>query len=84
MHTVSLPKIKKQLSLSDPTGNKMMGSRNMKTCRRQAGGNFHLTAALDRVGILTVFSGEDALQWAALLPAQERLLAGDVIVCVSM
>ena len=31
----------------------------MKTCRRRAGGNFHLKAALDRVGILTVFSGED-------------------------
>ena len=49
----------------------------MKTCRRRAGGNFHLRAALDRVGILTVFSGEDAMQQTALLPAQERLLAGD-------
>ena len=54
-----------------------MGSRNMKTCRRQAGGNFHLRAALDRVGILTVFGGEDTMQWTTLLPAQERLLAGD-------
>ena len=49
----------------------------MKTCRRPAGGNFHLGAALDRVGILTVFSSKDALQWTALLPGQERLLAGD-------
>ena len=49
----------------------------MKTCRRQAGGNFHLTAALECVGILTVFSGEDAMQQTALRPAQERLLAGD-------
>ena len=49
----------------------------MKTCRRRAGGNFHLRAALDCVGILTVFSGEYAMQQTALLPAQERLLAGD-------
>ena len=34
----------------------------MKTRRRQAGGNFHLRAALDLVGILTVCSGEDATQ----------------------
>ena len=54
-----------------------MGSRNMKTCRRRAGGNFNLRAALDRVGILTVCSGEDAMQQTALLPAEERLLAGD-------
>ena len=51
----------------------------MKTCRRRAGGNFHLRAALDRVGILIVPSGEDATQWTALLPAQERLLAGDAL-----
>ena len=49
----------------------------MKTCRRRAGGNFHLRPALDRVGILTVFSGEDAMHQTALLPALERLLAGD-------
>ena len=60
-----------------PTRNKMMGSRNMKTCRRRAKGNFHLRAALNRVGILTVISGEDAMQQTALLPAQECLLAGD-------
>ena len=46
----------------------------MKTCRRRAGGNSHLRAALDRVGILTVPNGEDAMQKTALLPAQERLL----------
>ena len=34
----------------------------MKTCWRRAGGNFHLRAALNRVDILTVFSGEDAMQ----------------------
>ena len=49
----------------------------MKTCRRRAGGNSHVTAAVDLVGILTVPSGEDAMQKTALLPAQERLLAGD-------
>ena len=49
----------------------------MKKCRRRAGGNSHVMAALDRVGILTVFSGEDAMQKTALRPAQERLLAGD-------
>ena len=56
----------------------------MKTCLRPVGGNFHLRAALDRVSILTVFSGEDAMQQTALLPAQaalllaqDRLLAGD-------
>ena len=32
--------------------------------------------AIHRVGILTVFSGEDTVQLTALLPAQERLLAG--------
>ena len=48
----------------------------MKTCRRRAGGNFHLRAALDHVGTLTVFGGENATQWTALLPAQERLLTG--------
>ena len=70
-------KNKETIKFVSPTRNKMMGSRNMKTCRRRAGGNFHLTAALDRVGILTVTSGEDATQWTALRPAQERLLAGD-------
>ena len=34
----------------------------MKTRRRRAGGNFHLRAALDRVGTLTVCSGEVAMQ----------------------
>ena len=47
----------------------------MKTWRRRAGCNFH-PRALDRVGIPTVSSGEDAMQWTAL-PAQERLLAGE-------
>ena len=39
----------------------------MRTCRRRAGGHFHLRAALERVGILTLFSGEDATQQTALL-----------------
>ena len=68
---------KETIKFVNPTRNKIVGSRNMKTCRRQAGGNFHLRAAVDLVEILTVFSGEDAMQWTALLPAQERLLAGD-------
>ena len=55
----------------------MIGPRNTKTCQRRAGGNLHLKAAIDRVGILTVFSGEDTMQWTVLLPAQERLLAND-------
>ena len=29
------------------------------------------------MGILTLSSGEDAMHWTAVLPAQERLLAGD-------
>ena len=67
----------KTIKFVNPTRNEIMDSRNMKTCRRWAKGNFHLTAALDRVEIPTVFSGEDATQWTALLVAQERLLAGD-------
>ena len=67
----------KNIKFVNPTRNKITGSRNMKTCRRRARGNFHLKAALDRVGILTVFSGENAMQQTALLPALERLLAGD-------
>ena len=48
-----------------------------KTSRRWATSNVHFRAAFHRVGILTVFSSEDTLQQTALLPAQERLLAGD-------
>ena len=54
------PKNKGTTKFVNPTRNNIMGSRNMKTCRRWAGGNFHLRAALDRVGTFTVFSGEDA------------------------
>ena len=53
---------KETIEFVNPIRNKIMGSRNMKTCRRRAGGYFHLRAAVDRVGILTVFSGEDAMQ----------------------
>ena len=61
VHTVS-PINKETFEFVNPARHKIMGSRNMKTCRRRAGGNFHLRPALDRVGILTVFSGEDAMQ----------------------
>ena len=71
------PKNKETIKFVNPTRNKIMGSQNMMTCRRRAGGNLHLRAAPDRVAILTVFSGEDAMQWTALLPAQERLFASD-------
>ena len=77
MHTGVTTKTKETIKFVNPTRNKIVGSRYMKTCRRRAGGNFHLRAAFDGVGILTVFSGEDATQWTALRPAQERLLAGD-------
>ena len=50
---------KETVKFVNPTGKKIMGSRNMKSCLRPAGGNFHLRAALDRVSILTVFSGEE-------------------------
>ena len=49
---------KETVKFVDPTRNKILGSRSMKTCRRRAGGNFHLTAAPDRVGILTVLAAK--------------------------
>ena len=55
-------KRKQTIKFFKPTRNNIIRFRNTKTCRRRAGGTLHLTAAIHRVGILTVFSGEDTMQ----------------------